>query len=103
MGGVRSAEHVVELVKKHDLKLRTEKIETLKKRNRKRIKKGKSPKELVINSNDGFITDVLGPILYDLPIEKPKTRDVFSFPGIQSSCGVTYLRSTDTFYNNVYP
>ena len=46
---------------------------------------------------------ILPPIVYNLKVNKSKTRKVFTFKGIQSSKGVTHLRETGLVYNNVYP
>jgi hypothetical protein len=49
------------------------------------------------------IVETVGPILHTLPIQKPPTRKVFSFAGIQSTRGVTHIRATGKVHNNIWP
>ena len=41
--------------------------------------------------------------MHNLAEDKPPTRKVFTFQGIQSSKGVSYDRATDKVYNNIHP
>ena len=50
-----------------------------------------------MRSKDGAILTILPPIVYNLKINKSKTRKVFTFKGIQSLKGVTHLRETLIF------
>ena len=102
-GGLQNVKHLVETVRKHDKKTRERHIREMKRRNERLLKEGKMPVKLDIRSKDGFITEIVGPLILNLPIDKPPKRMVFSFSGIQASKGVTHLRKTGLVYNNVFP
>ena len=74
-----------------------------KKQNEKLLKRGKVTETFHMRSKDGAILTILPPIVYNLKVNKSKTRKVFTFKCIQSSQGVTHLRETGLVYNNVYP
>jgi len=102
--GLYGAKHAASLVTAHDKLLLKEAKEAHEKRNKKLEKAGKQKKPFLgIISADGFITENLEPIVVDLPSEKPPTRKVFTFKGIQSSCGVSWVKETDQIYNNRFP
>jgi len=92
------------LIDKHDRQLYIEAKETHEKRNQKLVKAGKDPLPFRgIISADGFVTRILKSIVLELPLEKPPTRKVFTFKGIQSSCGVSRVKETGLIYNNRFP
>ncbi len=102
--GLTSAQEAADLVEAHDkLILHRAKVKH-EKRNERLIKEGKAAKPFEgIISKDGFVVINMKPIVHNLPEDKPPTRKVFTFSGIQSSKGVSYDRATDKVYNNVYP
>ena len=102
-GGLRSADHLATTIRNHDKKVLKRKLAAAKTLNEKLKKAGKAPKDIKILSKDGFHTEILGPFVHHLPMDKPPKRTVFTFAGIQSSKGVTHDRETALVYNNVYP
>ena len=102
--GLTSAEEAAELVHEHDKLMLKRAREAHEKHNRKLINDGKVPEAFEgIKSNDGFIVINMKPIVHKLPENKPATRKVFTFAGIQASKSVTYDRKTNKVYNNTYP